>query len=179
MTPMPTMECCYCQHQEEWDRETPVVVAIKTSSDCGNTREQTQVVYHRWQAPGQGTDLLQLLVPRVLRLLFYAKKGPSQRWHAPLQRYLVGSPMERSAATMVERLVEEMVNGLGVLAELHSDQERNMESQVFREELRTPVDLVFGVLPEPEIAGAKNWTTIVDWTATSGVRQKRAYDNLC
>lgn len=97
-------------------------------------------MYRRWQAPGRGADLLQLLVPQKLRAQvlqvvhgsvgaghygnmktlhrrrqhFYwpncrqdvelhvhccdtgtAQKGPTQRSHAPLQQYLVGTPMER------------------------------------------------------------------------------------
>ncbi|KAJ8381238.1 hypothetical protein SKAU_G00020160 [Synaphobranchus kaupii] len=170
----------------------------------------------RWQAPGRGSDILQLLVPRalrpdVLRLVhglvgaghfgnnktlhwlrgkFHwpgcrhdvelhvhccdsctAQKGPNQRSRAPLQQHLVGAPMERvgvdvlgpfpvtdsgnryilvamdyftkwpeafavpdqSAATMAERLVEEMFTRFGAHAELHSDQGRNFESQLLAE----------------------------------------------
>ncbi|KAJ8359452.1 hypothetical protein SKAU_G00159770 [Synaphobranchus kaupii] len=174
------------------------------------------LLYRRWQAPGRGSDILQLLVPRalrpdVLRLVhgsvgaghfgnnktlhrlrgkFHwpgcrhnvklhvhccdsctAQKGPSQCSRAPLQQHLVGAPMERvgvdvlgpflvtdsgnryilvamdyftkwpeafaipdqSAATMAERLVEEMFTRFGAPAELHSDQGRNFESQLMAE----------------------------------------------
>ncbi|KAJ8332586.1 hypothetical protein SKAU_G00423750 [Synaphobranchus kaupii] len=174
------------------------------------------LLYRRWQAPGRGSDILQLLVPRalrpdVLRLVhgsvgaghfgnnktlhrlrgkFHwpgcrhdvelhvhccdsctAQKGPSQCSRAPLQQHLVGAPMERvgvdilgpfpvtdsgnryilvamdyfnklpeafaipdqSAATMAERLVEEMFTHFGAPAELHSDQGRNFEFQVLAE----------------------------------------------
>ena len=98
-----------------------------------------------------------------------AQKGPTQRSHAPLQRYQVGAPMERvgvdilgpfpltdggnryvlvamdyftkwpeayavpdqSAITTAERLVCEMFCRFGVPEELHSDQGRNFEAQVF------------------------------------------------
>lgn len=188
-------------------------------SQWGNFELHDGVMYRRWQAPGRGTDLLQLLVPRKLRAQvlqvvhgsvgaghfgnaktlhrlrqrFYwpncrrdvelhvhccdactAQKGPPQRSHAPLQQYLVGAPMERvgvdilgpfpvtesgnryvlvamdyftkwpeayavpdqSAATTAERLVEEMFTRFGAPAELHSDQGRNFESQVFGEVCR-------------------------------------------
>ncbi|KAJ8346684.1 hypothetical protein SKAU_G00280850 [Synaphobranchus kaupii] len=174
------------------------------------------LLYRRWQAPGRGSDILQLLVPRalrpdVLRLVhgsvgaghfgnnktlhrlrgrFHwpgcrhnvelhvhccdsctAQKGPNQHSRAPLQQHLVGAPMQRvgvdvlgpfpvtdsgnryilvamdyftkwleafaipdqSAATMAERLVEEMFIRFGAPAELHSDQGRNFESQVLAE----------------------------------------------
>uniref|UniRef100_A0A665WFN6 Integrase catalytic domain-containing protein n=1 Tax=Echeneis naucrates TaxID=173247 RepID=A0A665WFN6_ECHNA len=175
---------------------------------------------------------------------------------------------DQSATTTAERLVEEMFARFGVPAELHSDQGRNFESQVFGEvcrrlgvnktrttplhpqsdglverfnrtlatqlailtsqhqrdwdrhlplvlwsyrtavqessqctpaalmfgrELRTPVDLVFGAPPEPEIAGGKEMDyfrrlkdrlqVVHDYTrqaqANSGIRQKRAYDTRC
>ncbi|KAJ8369446.1 hypothetical protein SKAU_G00094740 [Synaphobranchus kaupii] len=174
------------------------------------------LLYRRWQAPGRGSGILQLLVPQalrpdVLRLVhgsvgaghfgnnktlhrlrgkFHwpgcrhdiklhvhwcdsctAQKGPNQRSRAPLQQHLVGAPMERvgvdvlgpfpvtdsgnhyilvamdyftkwpeafavpdqSAATMAERLVEEMFTRFGAPAELHSDQGCNFESQLLVE----------------------------------------------
>ena len=98
-----------------------------------------------------------------------ARKGPTQRSHAPLQQYQVGAPMERvgvdfigpfpttddgnryvlvamdyftkwpeayavpdqSATTTAERLVCEMFCRFGAPEELHSDQGRNFEAQVF------------------------------------------------
>ncbi|KAI3373157.1 hypothetical protein L3Q82_006488 [Scortum barcoo] len=103
-----------------------------------------------------------------------AKKGPTQRSHAPLQQYQVGAPMKRvavdilgpfpatergnryilvamdyftkwpeayavpdqSAATTAEHLVNEMFCRFGVPEELHSDQGRNFEAQVFAETCR-------------------------------------------
>lgn len=103
-----------------------------------------------------------------------AKKGPTQRSHAPLQQYQVGAPMERvgvdvlgpfpvtergnryilvamdyftkwpeayaipdqSAATTAERLVSEMFCRFGAPEELHSDQGRNFEAEVFGEVCR-------------------------------------------
>uniref|UniRef100_A0AAV2KG84 Uncharacterized protein n=1 Tax=Knipowitschia caucasica TaxID=637954 RepID=A0AAV2KG84_KNICA len=64
---------------------------------------------------------------------------------------------------------------------------------MFGRELRTPVDLVFGSPPEPEIAGGhemdyfqrlrEHLRVVHDYTrqvqASSGVRQKRAYDSHC
>lgn len=320
-------------------------------SQWGNFEVHDQILYRRWQAPGRGNDLLQLLVPKSLRPQvlqvvhgsvgtghfgnaktlhrlrgrFYwpgcrrdvelyvhccdactAQKGPTRLSHAPLQQYLVGAPMERvgvdilgpfpvsdagnryvlvamdyftkwpeayavpdqSAMTTAEKLVEEMFSRFGVPEELHSDQGRNFESQVFGEvcrrlgvsktrttplhpqsdglverfnrtlstqlailtskhqkdwdrhlplvlwsyrsavqesskctpaalmfgrELRTPVDMVFGAPPEPEIAGGKEMDYLRrlrerlhevheyarQAQAGSGVRQKRVYDNRC
>ena len=335
-----------------WEEVSALGPEVKTyHSQWGNFEVHDGVMYRRWQAPGRGNDLLQLLVPRALRPQvlqvvhgsvgaghygntktlnrlrgrFYwpgcrkdvelhvhccdactAQKGPTQRSHAPLQQYLVGAPMERigvdilgpfpvtdsgnryvlvamdyftkwpeayavpdqSATTTAGRLVEEMFARFGVPDELHSDQGRNFESQVFGEvcrrlgvsktrttplhpqsdglverfnrtlatqlailtsqhqrdwdhhlplvlwsyrsavqessqctpaalmfgrELRTPVDLVFGAPPEPEIAGGKEMDyfrrlrerlrVVHDYTrqvqANSGVRQKRAYDTRC
>lgn len=336
----------------EWTEVSAHGPEVKAyQSQWGNLELHDGLVHRRWKAPGRGSDLLQLLVPRELRQQvlqtvhgsvgaghygiaktlrrlrgrFYwpgcrrdvelyvhccdlctAKKGPTQRSHAPLQQYLVGAPMERvavdilgpfpatdsgnryvlvamdyftkwpeayavpdqSATTTAERLVEEMFARFGVPAELHSDQGRNFESQVFSEvcrrlgvsktrttplhpqsdglverfnrtlatqlailtsqhqrdwdrhlplvlwsyrtavqessqctpaalmfgrELRTPVDLVFGTPPEPEIAGGKEmdyYRRLIDRLqvvheyarqaqANSGVRQKRAYDTRC
>lgn len=172
------------------------------------------LMYQRWQAPGQGRDLVQLLVPhslcpQVLKLVhgsvgagYYAiaktlhclsgwlywpgcqrdvelhvhccdictaQKGPTQCSFALLQQYLVRAPMEQigvdilgpftiaelgnqyvlvtmdyftywpevytvpdqSAATTVEKLVEEKFIHLRVPAELHSDQGCNFESKAF------------------------------------------------
>ncbi|KAJ8349026.1 hypothetical protein SKAU_G00276150 [Synaphobranchus kaupii] len=174
------------------------------------------LLYRRWQAPGRGSDILKLLVPRalhpdVLRLVHGSvgaghfgnnktlhrlrgkfhwpgcrhdvelhvhccdsctgQKGPNQCSRAPLQQHLVGDPMERvgvdvlgpfpvtdsgnryilvamdyftkwpeafavpdqSAATTAERLVEEMFTRFGAPSELHSDQGRNIESQLLAE----------------------------------------------
>lgn len=338
--------------QPSWTEVSAAGPEVKAyHAQWGNLELHDGVAHRRWQAPGQGTDLLQLLVPQLLRPQvlqlvhgaagaghfgnsktlhrlrgrFYwpgcrqdvelhvhccdlctAKKGPTQRSHAPLQQYLVGAPMERvgvdilgpfpttdtgnryvlvamdyftkwpeayavpdqTAATTAERLVEEMFARFGVPAELHSDQGRNFESQVFGEvcrrlgvsktrttplhpqsdglverfnrtlatqlailtshhqrdwdrhlplvlwsyrtavqessrctpaalmlgrELRTPVDLVFGAPPEPEIAGGAELDyyrrltdrlrVVHEYTrqaqASSGVRQKRAYDTHC
>ncbi|CAL9703524.1 unnamed protein product [Knipowitschia caucasica] len=336
----------------EWPAVSPHGTDIKAYySQWGNIELRNGLLFRRWRAPGQGKDILQLLVPRSLqpqvlqsvhgsigsghfgisktlhrlRGRFYwpgcrqdveihvhccdlctARKGPTQRSHAPLQQYLVGAPMERvgvdilgpfpvtdtgnryvlvamdyftkwpeayavpdqSAATTAGRLVDEMFTRFGVPSELHSDQGRNFESQVFSEvcrllgikktrttplhpqsdglverfnrtlanqlailvskhqrdwdrylplvlwayrtavqessqctpaalmfgrELRTPVDLVFGSPPEPEIAGGhemdyfqrlrEHLRVVHDYTrqvqASSGVRQKRAYDSHC
>uniref|UniRef100_A0AAV2MR94 Gypsy retrotransposon integrase-like protein 1 n=1 Tax=Knipowitschia caucasica TaxID=637954 RepID=A0AAV2MR94_KNICA len=271
----------------EWPAVSPHGTDIKAYySQWGNIELRNGLLFRRWRAPGQGKDILQLLVPRSLqpqvlqsvhgsigsghfgisktlhrlRGRFYwpgcrqdveihvhccdlctARKGPTQRSHAPLQQYLVGAPMERvgvdilgpfpvtdtgnryvlvamdyftkwpeayavpdqSAATTAGRLVDEMFTRFGVPSELHSDQGRNFESQessqctpaalMFGRELRTPVDLVFGSPPEPEIAGGhemdyfqrlrEHLRVVHDYTrqvqASSGVRQKRAYDSHC
>ncbi|CAI5637006.1 unnamed protein product [Oreochromis niloticus] len=109
-------------------------------SQYNNLETHDGLLYWRWRAPGQGRDLLQLLVPRTLRSQvlelvhgsvgaghygnaktlrrlrgqFYwpgcrrevelhvhccdtctARKGPTQRFTAPLQQHRVGAPMER------------------------------------------------------------------------------------
>ncbi|KAM6968624.1 retrovirus-related Pol polyprotein from transposon 412 [Tautogolabrus adspersus] len=204
----------------EWTDVSPQGPEVKSyHSQWGNIELHDNLLYRRWQAPRQGRDLLQLLVPRSLRTQvlqivhgsvgaghygnaktlqrlrarFYwpgcrrdvelhvhccdsctAKKGPTQRSHAPLQQYLVGAPMERvgvdilgpfpvtdsgnryilvamdyftkwpeafavpdqSAATTAEKLVEEMFTRFGVPEQLHSDQGRNFESQLFGEVCR-------------------------------------------
>jgi len=206
--------------QPAWARVSAAGPEVKAyHAQGGNLELHDGVAHRRWQAPGRGTDLLQLLVPRLLRPQvlhlvhgaagaghfgnsktlhhlrgrFYwhgcrqdgelhvhccdlctAKKGLTQRSHAPLQQYLVGAPMEcvgvdilrpfpttdagnryvlvamdyftkwpeayavpdQTTATTAERLVDEMFARFGVSGELHSDQGRNFESQVFGEVCR-------------------------------------------
>uniref|UniRef100_A0AAV2M0R0 Gypsy retrotransposon integrase-like protein 1 n=1 Tax=Knipowitschia caucasica TaxID=637954 RepID=A0AAV2M0R0_KNICA len=202
----------------EWPAVSPHGTDIKAYySQWGNIELRNGLLFRRWRAPGQGKDILQLLVPRSLqpqvlqsvhgsigsghfgisktlhrlRGRFYwpgcrqdveihvhccdlctARKGPTQRSHAPLQQYLVGAPMER--------VVQE-------------SSQCTPAALMFGRELRTPVDLVFGSPPEPEIAGGhemdyfqrlrEHLRVVHDYTrqvqASSGVRQKRAYDSHC
>uniref|UniRef100_A0AAV2KVV7 Gypsy retrotransposon integrase-like protein 1 n=1 Tax=Knipowitschia caucasica TaxID=637954 RepID=A0AAV2KVV7_KNICA len=202
----------------EWPAVPPHGTDIKAYySQWGNIELRNSLLFRRWRAPGQGKDILQLLVPRSLqpqvlqsvhgsigsghfgisktlhrlRGRFYwpgcrqdveihvhccdlctARKGPTQPSHAPLQQYLVGAPMER--------VVQE-------------SSQCTPAALMFGRELRTPVDLVFGSPPEPEIAGGhemdyfqrlrEHLRVVHDYTrqvqASSGVRQKRAYDSHC
>ncbi|KAJ8356790.1 hypothetical protein SKAU_G00195840 [Synaphobranchus kaupii] len=83
--PCSAQECCYCSRQEERDQVSPDVAVVQASGDAEGwllltpmeVREAQEAdstlgkrdgfLYRRWQAPGRGSDILQLLVPRALR----------------------------------------------------------------------------------------------------------------
>ncbi|XP_041929087.1 uncharacterized protein LOC121693610 [Alosa sapidissima] len=235
-----------------------------------------------WKAQSEDATL-----GRVWSWIEAAKKGPTRRWHALLQQYAVGAPMERvavdvmgplpvtewgnryvlvamdyftkwpeayavpdqSAHTTADRLVTEMFCRFGAPEELHSDQGRNFKAEVFErerhlcihkatgwsnerfesallrvarhlhlplvlwayrtavqestkctpaalmfgQELRTPVDLVFGSPPEAEIGGKPGLEYYKQLRerlkgvhelarqamSEAGICQKRAYDTRC
>ncbi|KAJ8364253.1 hypothetical protein SKAU_G00130840 [Synaphobranchus kaupii] len=125
-------------------------------------------LYRRWQAPGRGSDILQLLVPRALRpdvlRLVHGSVGAghfgnNKTLHRLRGKFHCRGVVTTSSSTSIAATTARHRKGLinapehpcnNTWSAVQESSQLTPAALVFGRELRTPVDLVFGAPPEPE-----------------------------